>query len=472
MIDWPLTNRATGADCIQHIESKLQFDESRYFGLKYLPKTSKSNPGRSPPSPRWVNLNKPLKAQLSNLTDDLTVYLRIMFYVANISVFTSDMTRYHYYLQIRNDVIGQVVQFFRFLLLGKCLQPSKDGFISVGNDEATTLASLAIQAELGDYDPDDHNVDFFRQFYLFPESLTQDQDANRQEENLGHLIAKTIEKYSQLGGLDANEAEHKYVEYCLQLQGYGEEILQARNENDEPCDIGSSCYGIIVQNRTSFNNEKTSYKWNNVMTISPHRSQLNFKIVIDNQTQSLAFAMEDAEFAKYAAKMLCCRKVFYDRNPEATNRNYERSHSDPNQPPMKRRPTLRKGQEVFVLGESVVAGARGDSPRGEKPGFPGSSQSLESHAENYHRHTEYKHNQPMQLRQTASFRYFFYALGMSSNQSAKVKTFRFFASQPVHDNDLSFHRDATEVKISYNRDIVKHKLSRLSQIVSNPSKRK
>ena len=112
VIDWPLTNRATGADCIQHIESKLQFDESRYFGLKYLPKSSKSNPGRSPPSPRWVNLNKPLKAQLSNLTDDLTVYLRIMFYVANISVFTSDMTRYHYYLQIRNDVIGQVVNFF------------------------------------------------------------------------------------------------------------------------------------------------------------------------------------------------------------------------------------------------------------------------------------------------------------------------------------------------------------------------
>ena len=29
-----------------------------------------------------------------------------------------------------------------------------------------------------------------------------------------------------------------------------------------------------------------------------------------------------------------------------------------------------------------------------------------------------------------------------------------------------------EVKISYNRDIVKHKLSRLSQVISNPSKRK
>ena len=55
------------------------------------------------------------------------------------------------------------------------------------------------------------------------------------------------------------------------------------------------------------------------------------------------------------------------------------------------------------MGETVIAGR--DSPRGNDKGFPGSSQSLESHAENYHRLTDYKqHNQPMQLRQTASFR--------------------------------------------------------------------
>ena len=41
------------------------------------------------------------------------------------SVFEQELTRIHYYLQIRNDVI--------------------DGCITVGNDEATTLASLAIQ---------------------------------------------------------------------------------------------------------------------------------------------------------------------------------------------------------------------------------------------------------------------------------------------------------------------------------------
>ena len=200
------------------------------------------------------------------------------------------------------------------------------------------------------------------------------------------LILKTTEKYAALAGLETHDAEHKYVEYCLQLQGYGEEVLQARNSDDDPCVIGSSCYGIIVQNRTSFtNNEKTSYKWANVLTISPQRSQVNFKIVIDNQTECISFTMEDGEFAKYAAKMLWYRKVFYDRNPEATNRHFERHPSDNCPPQMRRRPTLRKGQEVVVLGENVVAGSqqqqqqrpsRNESPR--ENGIPGSSHSLGS----------------------------------------------------------------------------------------------
>ena len=201
-----------------NILRKLNFDESKYFGLKYLPRTSKSNP-KNPPSPRWVKLDRPLKQQLSNLDDLsvqgstnrligprlfsftglrsalvrvfkiclvrgpvhffknfanfsvrgslLSVYLRIMYYVANISVFKQDLTRFHYYLQIRNDVI--------------------DGYITVGNDEATTLASLAIQAELGDYDPNEHTVEFFREFYLFPEALVQDNDETKHQHNIDQL---------------------------------------------------------------------------------------------------------------------------------------------------------------------------------------------------------------------------------------------------------------------------------------------
>ena len=48
--------------------------------------------------------------------------------------------------------------------------------------------------------------------------------------------------------MEDRDAEHKYVEYCLQLRGYGEEQLRARNADEEDCHIASSCYGIIIVN--------------------------------------------------------------------------------------------------------------------------------------------------------------------------------------------------------------------------------
>ena len=58
-----------------------------------MPKNSKSNPVRN--SPRWVDLSKPLKRQLSNNEDPyISVYFRIMFYVANINVLQQETTRY------------------------------------------------------------------------------------------------------------------------------------------------------------------------------------------------------------------------------------------------------------------------------------------------------------------------------------------------------------------------------------------
>ena len=69
---------------------------------------------------------KPLRKQLSNV-EELAVYFRIMFYVANIHVLKQETTRYHYFLQIRNDVI--------------------DGVIPVNSDQSSTLASYAIQSQ-------------------------------------------------------------------------------------------------------------------------------------------------------------------------------------------------------------------------------------------------------------------------------------------------------------------------------------
>ena len=44
------------------------------------------------------------------------------------------------------------------------------------------------QAELGDYDETIHTVEYFREFYLFPESLVHEPDESKQFQKLDLLI--------------------------------------------------------------------------------------------------------------------------------------------------------------------------------------------------------------------------------------------------------------------------------------------
>ena len=106
-----------------------------------------------------------------------------------------------------------------------------DGCISIDENHASTLASLAIQAELGSYDDAVHTVEHFRNFYLFPENLVWNQDEDVHTKNLDKLIGMTIEKYRKLTGLDIRESEMQYVEYVQDLAGYGEEML--------PCQVNT-----------------------------------------------------------------------------------------------------------------------------------------------------------------------------------------------------------------------------------------
>ena len=138
-----------------------------------------------------------------------------------------------------------------------------DGCIPVDGNVSSTLASYAIQAELGDYDESAHSVEYFREFYLFPENLVSDSDEEKHNEKLDTLIQMTVNKYKKLAGLDTSESEQHFVQICQELPGYGEEMLPCQDEMCQITSVGSSWAGIIVRQDDFI----TSYKWEYVRQI-------------------------------------------------------------------------------------------------------------------------------------------------------------------------------------------------------------
>ena len=72
----------------QHFISNLIVLELQpeFFGLRYVSQNSY-------PRVRWVELDRPLKKQLDKHAQEAYLYLRIMYYVSDVSLLQDEMTR-------------------------------------------------------------------------------------------------------------------------------------------------------------------------------------------------------------------------------------------------------------------------------------------------------------------------------------------------------------------------------------------
>ncbi|XP_071506225.1 uncharacterized protein, partial [Diadema antillarum] len=79
----------------------------------------------------------------------LTVYLKVQLYVEHVSLLKDDVTRHHYYLQLKQNVLQAPVQ---------CRE-----------EACFVLASYALQADLGNYSEEEHSGRYFEPADYFPE---------------------------------------------------------------------------------------------------------------------------------------------------------------------------------------------------------------------------------------------------------------------------------------------------------------
>ena len=122
-LECTLTSESTGRDCMANVCQRLGLQQGDLFGLRYVSR-------RSYPKIRWVDLERPLKKQLERYATDCGqngyLYLCVMFYVNDVSLLEDEVTRYHYFLQLKLDVV--------------------EGRLRANCEQAIVLASYALQA--------------------------------------------------------------------------------------------------------------------------------------------------------------------------------------------------------------------------------------------------------------------------------------------------------------------------------------
>jgi tyrosine-protein phosphatase non-receptor type 14/21 len=85
-IECTLSVDSLGQECLTNVTQRLGLGQPEFFGLCYVCR-------HGIPSPRWVDMDKPLKRQLEKDAKGFNLYLRVMFYITDVQFIQEEMTR-------------------------------------------------------------------------------------------------------------------------------------------------------------------------------------------------------------------------------------------------------------------------------------------------------------------------------------------------------------------------------------------
>ncbi|KAF7669234.1 hypothetical protein LDENG_00220850 [Lucifuga dentata] len=271
-VEFTLSVESTGQECLEAVAQRLELREVTYFSLWYFNKQNQQ---------RWIDLEKPLKKQLDKYGLEPTVYFGVVFYIPSVAQLQQEITRYQYYLQLKKDVL--------------------EGRISCSVEQVIRLASLAVQADFGDFNRYD-SQEFLQKFVLFPIDWIQD------ERVLEDATQKVALLYQSYRGLSAPEAEMLYMQEVEKMDGYGQESYQAKDSTGSDVLLGACLDGIFVKHKNG--RPLHLFRWNEINNMSHNRSF--FALELANREESVQFQTEDMETSKYVCRMCLARLKFYN----------------------------------------------------------------------------------------------------------------------------------------------------------------
>uniref|UniRef100_A0A8C6UCJ3 Si:dkey-178k16.1 n=1 Tax=Neogobius melanostomus TaxID=47308 RepID=A0A8C6UCJ3_9GOBI len=222
---------AKGQTLLDMVCGHLNLLERDYFGLMFQDTDNSKN---------WLDPSKEIKKQIR--VGSWVFGFSVKFYPPDPSVLIEDITRYYLCLQLRDDILSSRLpcSFVTHALLG----------------------SYTVQAEIGDYDPEEHGPDYVNDFRFAPAQTRE-------------LEERVMELHRNYRGMSPAEAEMNFLENAKKLSMYGVDLHQAKDSEGIDIMLGVSASGLLIyRDRLRINR----FAWPKILKISYKRSNFYIKI--------------------------------------------------------------------------------------------------------------------------------------------------------------------------------------------------
>ncbi|XP_032406201.1 band 4.1-like protein 1 isoform X5 [Xiphophorus hellerii] len=226
-----IEKHSKGQTLMDMVCEHLNLLEKDYFGLTFADTESQKN---------WLDPSKEIKKQMRNSPWQFA--FAVKFYPPDPSQLTEDITRYYLCLQLRDDILS--------------------GRLPCSFVTHALLGSYAIQAELGDYDLDDHGSDYVGDFRFAPNQTRE-------------LEERVMDLHRTYKGMTPAEAEMNFLENAKKLSMYGVDLHHAKDSEGIEIMLGVCANGLLIyRDRLRINR----FAWPKILKISYKRSNFYIKI--------------------------------------------------------------------------------------------------------------------------------------------------------------------------------------------------
>ncbi|XP_064873706.1 band 4.1-like protein 4 isoform X1 [Oncorhynchus nerka] len=235
-----------GSVVLDFVFNHVNLAETDYFGLRYCDRSHQTY---------WLDPSKTLSEHKDLITTGppYTLYFGVKFYAEDPCKLKEEITRYQFFLQVKQDVL--------------------QGRIPCPLDISAQLAALAIQSELGDYDPYKHVSGYVSEYRFVPDQKEELEDAIE-------TIHKTVT------GQVPSEAEANYLGTAKTLDMYGVDLHPVFGENQSEYFLGLTPIGVVVyKNKTQVG----KYFWPRITKVHFKETQFELRVVGKDCTETSFF---------------------------------------------------------------------------------------------------------------------------------------------------------------------------------------
>ncbi|PIK46205.1 putative merlin [Apostichopus japonicus] len=230
-MDW----KAHGHQLFELVCRTIGLRETWYFGLQYVDSKGYT---------AWLKLDKKVQEQNIPKVSPVPFNFQAKFYPEEVSEeLIQEITQHLFFLQVKQQILNQEIY--------------------CSPEASVLLASYAVQAKYEDYDKEIHHQGFLSEEELLPQRVIEQFNIS-----LEMWEEKITAWYENHRGLMRDEAEMEYLKVAQDLEMYGVNYFDIKNEKGTDLLLGVDSMGLNVYEKDNRLIPKISFPWSEIRHVS------------------------------------------------------------------------------------------------------------------------------------------------------------------------------------------------------------